>query len=151
MIYNTTVNCSHLPEHLTQKSSQLVGRGLPHIMITIVLFVQHRGVEFPGGKENRRTVKVKCDCISLTLRHEVRLQLRNLPMEASALYDNIVSVQVTDTSCCRKKNTRKEHRTPLERAFNNRTYCSPMHTSLLWWNYKKSTITKLQIPYHNIF
>ena len=32
-----------------------------------------------------------------------------------------------------------------------RTYCSPMYTAQLWWNYKKSTITKLQISYHNIF
>ena len=32
-----------------------------------------------------------------------------------------------------------------------RTYCSPMYTAQLWWNYKKSTITKLQIAYHNIF
>ena len=31
-----------------------------------------------------------------------------------------------------------------------RTYCSPMHIAQLWWNYKKSTITKLQIAYHNI-
>ena len=31
-----------------------------------------------------------------------------------------------------------------------RTYCSPMYTAQLWWNYKKSTITKLQIAYHNI-
>ena len=31
-----------------------------------------------------------------------------------------------------------------------RTYCSPMNTAQLWWNYKKSTITKLQIAYHNI-
>ena len=31
-----------------------------------------------------------------------------------------------------------------------RTYCSPMYTAQLW-NYKKSTITKLQIAYHNIF
>ncbi len=32
-----------------------------------------------------------------------------------------------------------------------RTYCSPMYTVQLWWNYTKSTITKLQISYHNIF
>ena len=32
-----------------------------------------------------------------------------------------------------------------------RTYCSPMYTAQLWRNYKKSTITKLQISYHNIF
>ena len=31
-----------------------------------------------------------------------------------------------------------------------RTYCSPMYTAQLWWNYKKSTVTKLQISYHNI-
>ena len=31
------------------------------------------------------------------------------------------------------------------------TYCSPMYTAQLWWNYKKSTITKLQIAYHSIF
>ena len=30
------------------------------------------------------------------------------------------------------------------------TYCSPMYTAQLWWNYKKSTITRLQIAYHNI-
>ena len=28
------------------------------------------------------------------------------------------------------------------------TSCSPMYTSQLWWNYKKSTITKLQIAYN---
>ena len=32
-----------------------------------------------------------------------------------------------------------------------RTYCSPMYTAQLWWNYNKSTITRLQIAYHNIF
>ena len=32
-----------------------------------------------------------------------------------------------------------------------RTYCSPIYTAQLWWNYRKSTITKLQIAYHNIF
>ena len=32
-----------------------------------------------------------------------------------------------------------------------RIYCSPMYAAQLWWNYKKSTITKLQIAYHNIF
>ena len=32
-----------------------------------------------------------------------------------------------------------------------RRYCSSMYTVQLWWNYKKSTITKLQIAYHNIF
>ena len=31
-----------------------------------------------------------------------------------------------------------------------RTYCSPMYTAQLWCNYNKSTITKLQIAYHNI-
>ena len=31
-----------------------------------------------------------------------------------------------------------------------RTYCSPMYTAQLWRNYKKSTITKLHISYHNI-
>ena len=31
-----------------------------------------------------------------------------------------------------------------------RTYCSPVYTAQLWWNCKKSTITKLQIAYHNI-
>ena len=29
------------------------------------------------------------------------------------------------------------------------TYCSPMCTAQLWWNYKTSTITELQIAYHN--
>ena len=32
-----------------------------------------------------------------------------------------------------------------------RTYCSPMYTARLSWNYNKSAITKLQIAYHNIF
>ena len=35
-----------------------------------------------------------------------------------------------------------------------RTYCSSMYTAQLWWNYKKSTITKLQSAYyiyHNFF
>ena len=32
-----------------------------------------------------------------------------------------------------------------------RTYCSPMYIAQLWWNYKRSTITKLQVAYHNIF
>ena len=30
-----------------------------------------------------------------------------------------------------------------------RTYCSPMYTAQIWCNYKKITITKLQIAYHN--
>ena len=32
-----------------------------------------------------------------------------------------------------------------------RTYCSPMYTAQLWWNYKKCTITKLHTVYHNTF
>ncbi len=32
-----------------------------------------------------------------------------------------------------------------------RTYCSHVYTAQLWWNYTKSTITKLQISYYNIF
>ena len=32
-----------------------------------------------------------------------------------------------------------------------RIYCSPMYTAQLWWKVQKSTITKLQIAYHNIF
>ena len=33
------------------------------------------------------------------------------------------------------------------------TYCLPMNTAQLWWNYKRSNITKLQIiiAFHNIF
>jgi len=32
-----------------------------------------------------------------------------------------------------------------------RTYCTPMYTSQLWWSYKKSSINRLYISYHNIF
>ncbi len=32
-----------------------------------------------------------------------------------------------------------------------KTYCTPMYTSQLWWNYKKASINKLYIAYHNIF
>ena len=31
-----------------------------------------------------------------------------------------------------------------------RSYCSPMHGEQLWWNYKKSTLNRLHIAYHNI-
>lgn len=30
------------------------------------------------------------------------------------------------------------------------SYCSPMYTAQLWWNYKKSTVNRLSISYHNI-
>ena len=30
------------------------------------------------------------------------------------------------------------------------SYCASMHTPHLWWNYKKMSICKLQITYHNI-
>ena len=30
------------------------------------------------------------------------------------------------------------------------TYCSPMYSIQLWWNYKKSTINRLHIVYRNI-
>ena len=29
-------------------------------------------------------------------------------------------------------------------------YCSSLYTPHLWWNYKKMSVTKLQIAYHNI-
>ena len=29
-------------------------------------------------------------------------------------------------------------------------YCSPMYGVQLWWNYKKSTLNRLHIAYHNI-
>ena len=32
-----------------------------------------------------------------------------------------------------------------------RSYCSPMYTSQLWWNYSKQSINKLYVSYHNIF
>ena len=32
-----------------------------------------------------------------------------------------------------------------------RTYCSPMYTAQLWWSYKKSSMSKLLVSYHNIF
>ena len=32
-----------------------------------------------------------------------------------------------------------------------RSYCSPMYGVQLWWNYKKSTLNRLHIAYHNIF
>ena len=32
-----------------------------------------------------------------------------------------------------------------------RSYCSPMYGVHLWWNYKKSTLNRLHIAYHNIF
>ena len=30
------------------------------------------------------------------------------------------------------------------------SYCASMYTPHLWWNYKKMSICKLQITYHNI-
>ena len=32
-----------------------------------------------------------------------------------------------------------------------RSFCTPMYTSQLWWNYRKSSINKLYISFHNIF
>ena len=32
-----------------------------------------------------------------------------------------------------------------------RSFCSPMYTSQLWWNYKKCTMERLLITYHNVF
>ena len=29
-------------------------------------------------------------------------------------------------------------------------YCSPLYTPHLWWNYKKMSVSKLQITFHNI-
>ena len=31
-----------------------------------------------------------------------------------------------------------------------RSFCSPMYTSQLWWNYKKCTMKRLLITYHNV-
>ena len=31
-----------------------------------------------------------------------------------------------------------------------RSYCSPMYGLQLWWNYKKFTLNRLHIAYHNI-
>ena len=30
------------------------------------------------------------------------------------------------------------------------TYCTPMYTSHLWWNFKKKTVNRLSTSYHNI-
>ena len=30
------------------------------------------------------------------------------------------------------------------------SYCSSLYTLHLWWNYKKMSVTKLQITFHNI-
>ena len=32
-----------------------------------------------------------------------------------------------------------------------RSFCSPMYTSQLWWNYKKCNMKRLLITYHNVF
>ena len=32
-----------------------------------------------------------------------------------------------------------------------KTYCTPLYTAQLWWNYKKSSINKLYRAYHNVF
>ena len=32
-----------------------------------------------------------------------------------------------------------------------RSFCSHMYTSQLWWNYKKCTMKRLLITYHNVF
>ena len=32
-----------------------------------------------------------------------------------------------------------------------RSFCSPMYTSQLWWNYKKCTMKRLHITHHNVF
>ena len=32
-----------------------------------------------------------------------------------------------------------------------RSFCSPMYTSQLWWYYKKCTMKRLLITYHNVF
>lgn len=32
-----------------------------------------------------------------------------------------------------------------------RSYCSPLYTAQLWWNYDKASIKKLYICYHNLF
>ena len=31
------------------------------------------------------------------------------------------------------------------------SFCSPMYTSQLWWNYKKCTMKRVLITYHNVF
>ncbi len=31
-----------------------------------------------------------------------------------------------------------------------KTYCTPMYTSQMWWNYKKASINKLYFAYYNI-
>ena len=32
-----------------------------------------------------------------------------------------------------------------------RSFCSPMYTSQLWWNYKTCSMKRLLITYHNVF
>ena len=32
-----------------------------------------------------------------------------------------------------------------------KTYCTPLYTAQLWWNYKKVSINKLYRAYHNVF
>ena len=31
-----------------------------------------------------------------------------------------------------------------------KSYCTPLYTSHLWWNYKKASLNKLFVAYHNI-
>ena len=39
--------------------------------------------------------------------------------------------------------------TPVVKLSLFRTYCSPLYTSQLWWNYKLSSIRKLYVAYNN--
>ena len=51
----------------------------------------------------------------------------------------------------RKKVSAKFHMCSVSvklKLFNS--YCASMYTPHLWWNYKKMSICKLQITYHNI-
>ena len=31
-----------------------------------------------------------------------------------------------------------------------RSYCSPLYTAQLWWNYRRATINRLYVSYHNL-
>ena len=37
------------------------------------------------------------------------------------------------------------------KSFLFNTYCSPLYTAQLWWNYNASSIKKLYVAYNNIF
>ena len=103
-------------------SKMLKGAHLPNVYLNGVLVKQVNSVKYIG---HFLTCKLSDDI-------DIRRQCRVLKVRGNILFSKF-----------------HMRSAPVKlKLFNS--YCSSLYTPHLWWNYKKMSVTKLQITYHNI-